>query len=186
MEGHSIKTLFFFAALALVSYVVWQRYFKAEENESIQPFTKGYALEGVEMDITNESGMVTTRISSPSMVYYEDQSVLHMKQPQVLMFSAEEDDWQFTAPTGEYHEEKKMLLFDQEVNLISLPKAEGVTPIHVITSGLSVLPDENTASTENDIAIDQADMRMSGNGALINLNLQEFRIKRNVKAEFIP
>ncbi|WP_395376089.1 LPS export ABC transporter periplasmic protein LptC [Marinicella sp. W31] len=186
MENHSLKTLIFFAILALISYAVWQRYFKAEENEEIEPFTKGYALEGVEMDITNELGMVTTRISSPSMVYYEDQSVLHMKEPQVLMYSAEDDDWQFTAPTGEYHEEKKMLVFEQEVNLTSLPKAEGVTPIHIVTSGLSVLPDNNTATTENDIAIDQAEMRMSGNGALINLNLQEFRIKRNVKAEFIP
>jgi len=147
---------------------------------------KGYALGGVERDSTNELGQVTTKIAAASMVYYEGQSVLHMQRPQVLVYSTEEEEWQFTAPSGEYHEEKKMLVFSQQVDLISMPKSEDVSPIHIRTSGLSVLPDDNTASTENDIAIDQADMRMSGNGALINLNLQEFRIKRNVKAEFNP
>ena len=186
MDNRSPFTLIFFAVLALISYAVWQRYFKVEDNKDIEPFTKGYALEGVQMDITNEQGVITTKISAPSMVYYEDQSVLHMIEPQVVVLSEIEDDWKFTAPKGEYHENDKTLLFVERVDVVSMPKIETASPISIRTSGLSVSPESKTATTEDDISIDQATMHMTGNGALINLNQQEFRIKRNVKAEFNP
>lgn len=186
MSKSSTQTLFFFLILAVLSYAVWQLYFSDKKTLQLEPFTKGYSLAGIDMNITDERGNISTHVSASQAIYYEKEELLDITQPVVVMYSKEsEEEWRFSSSTGEYRENEKAFFFPDNVLIVGvLDKTEN--DVRIKTSALLVKPNLNSANTENDIDIVQSSMMMQGKGALLNFNNQEFEIKENVKAKFIP
>ncbi len=177
--------LLVFALLSVMLYAAGRYFFPAPESRGLKPFTKGYSVTRLSMDMTDENGHIMTRVKAPSMVYYEDSRVTEIESPSITLLTDEGGRWLFTSPQGEYRDDEDVLYFSGAVEALQ-KDANDQTLVRINTRRLRVDPRSKTAITDAPIKITQPRLLLTGTGAELDFNREEFEVKSNVHAEFNP
>jgi len=181
MDRSRLTQLLVFALLALVSYVIYEKYYVADSTVMYEPFTKGYSLEGVELKISNEAGEISSTIVAPSIIHYADSEVTVINEP-VYTMHEDNGDWIFYSKSGEINADQTSLFFPGDVNLY-LDKEEK-EKIAINTSELTVNFTQKTGATNQNMALEKLGFLLTGVGAVINFTDQEVEMKKEIYAEF--
>lgn len=181
IDAARLKQLLLFSLLAVLSYGVYERFFNASTNEQYKPFTKGYALTGVVIKSTDETGAVITTVKSPAITHYADSEVTVIEQPNITLHEAQ-GNWVFTSASGQINPEKTEIFFPQQVvvNLDSTTE----NPVTITTSALQVDVVKKMGITNAELTLDEVGSLLKGLGAVINFNQQEIEILSEMYAEF--
>ncbi|WP_223788856.1 LPS export ABC transporter periplasmic protein LptC [Marinicella meishanensis] len=180
-ETSRFKQLMLFGLLAVLSYGLYQRYFHVDASERFKPFTKGYALTGVVIKSTDDSGQVVTTVRSPTITHYADTEVTVIDQPNVTLHESQ-GDWVFTSSVGEINPNKTEIFFPNRVRIeLASPTEQAVT---VDTSALLVDVTRKTGTTDNPLVVTQLGSKLRGLGAVVNFNQQEIELLSEMYAEF--
>lgn len=175
------KQLIFLLIVAVLSYAVYDGLLGNQDDALYEPFTKGYALTEVTMNITDETGRISSTLKAPNLVHYVDTEITVIEQPRVTVF-ADTGNWYFSSPIAEFTRLEDRLFFPKEVTIHS--QDEPVIELH--TSVMTVDLTTELATTEAAIKMRQPGTEMQGIGAKIFLNTQVVEIMDNVYAEFEP
>lgn len=180
-ETSRTKQLILFSLLAVLSYALYQRYFHVDASDRFKPFTKGYALTGVVIKSTDESGQVVTTVRSPSITHYADSEVTVIEQPQVTLHETQ-GDWEFTSSVGEINPGKTEIFFPNRVDIELISST--VQGVEVNTSALLVDVTSKTGSTPAPLMVKQQGSMLRGLGAVVDFNQQEIELLSEMYAEF--
>lgn len=183
LETARIKQLLIFMLMALLTYSVWQFSFVEVEESKFKPFTKGYSVSDVLLEITDENGQITTVINSPLLLHYADTEITEISKPQVVIKAADGKKWIFESDKGQYIDSRFELFFPGDV-VVQNDALDIEKKITLNTSALTVNTENQTAQSEAFIEIKQNNMFFNGVGSFINFSIQEIEVKSNVHAEF--
>lgn len=183
LETARLKQLLIFMLIAVLSYFVWQFAFVEIEESKFKPFTKGYSVSDVLLEITDESGQITTVINSPLLLYYADTEITEITKPQVVLKGSDGKSWMFESDKGRYIDSQFELFFPGDV-VVQNDALNIENKITLNTSALTVDTENHTAQSEAFIGIKQNNMFFNGVGSFINFSTQEIEVKSNVHAEF--
>ncbi len=181
LEAFRLKQLLLFAVLALLSYIVYERYYQSDSVRSFEPFTKGYSLEGVVIKSTDESGQVVTTVESPLVIHYADSETTVIEQPRVRLHQ-DGGDWLFTSSAGELNADQSQIYFPAQV-LLKLMGGPAQA-VDIATSGLTVDVIDKTGTTAQAINVNKIGMLLQGLGAVVDFKQQEINILDEMYAEF--
>ena len=181
-ESNHIKSLVLFAVLAALSYGLYEYRFSKESSWQFKPFTKGYALFDSEIQFTGDDGVIHTSIASPEIIFYADSEETVIKQP-VMFYNSGDTQWRMESSEAQINAKQSEIFFPQAVVLKTL-NSESNTEIN--TSALTMFPEMKKAETKAHMEWLQAQMIMSGEGSVIDLNLQEIEVLDETHAEFNP
>lgn len=175
------QQIILFTILALISYVIWQRYFNAEEMTLDKPFTKGYSIENIEMRITDEKGYLTAKFESPNLTRYTDNSIIHIEKPLFWTYSDGKQHWFMESGKAEYNAE------NDEVNFIDKLSAKTINQnpnTYFEAENLLVNLKTKKANTSDGISFKQQQLSMTGQIAQIDLKNETLEVNNNVKAVY--
>ena len=183
IDAGRIKQILLFGLLAVSSYAVFEKYFNVESVQEFEPFTKGYALTGVTIQSTDETGQFITTIKSPAVTHYADTEITVIQQPNVRLHEAE-GDWLFTSDVGEINPQQTEIYFPNQVLINLLGMKQASDDINIMTEQLTVDITEKTGTTPALLTLSQVDSNIKGVGAVVNFHLQEIDILSEMYAEF--
>lgn len=175
------KQLLWFAILCVVSYALYQLLLSEQKTDSLQPFTKGYALYDSILQMSNQQGEINTVIKSPKIIHYADTENTLLKQPEIWLKQTGED-WRFTSAEATINQQRE-IYFPQPVHL-QAEQTDGTINSTIDTEQLTIFSQQKQAQTPAKITVKQNGMSLSGTAATIDLEQKKIEIKHNVYAEF--
>ena len=181
IDAARLKQLLLFSLLAVLSYGVYERFFNLSKSDQYKAFTKGYALTGVVLKSTDDTGAVVTTVESPAITHYADSEVTVIEQPNITLHETQ-GNWVFTSESGQINPDKTEIFFPEQV-VVNLD-SETVNPISITTSALKVNVVEKIGRTKAELRLDEVGSLLKGLGAVINFNQQEIEILSEMYAEF--
>ncbi len=181
IDAARFKQLLLFSLLTVLSYGVYERFFNLSTNDKYKAFTKGYALTGVVIKSTDETGAVVTTVQSPAITHYADSEVTVIEQPNITLHEAQ-GNWVFTSESGQINPDKTEIYFPEQV-VVNLD-SESENPITITTSALEVNVIDKIGKTKAELKLDEVGTMLKGLGAVINFNQQEIEILSEMYAEF--
>ena len=183
IEVARMKQVMLFSLLAILSYAVFEKYFNDESTQQFKPFTKGYALTGVTIQSTDETGQFITTIESPAVTHYADTEITVIQQPNIRLHEAE-GDWLFTSDVGEINPQQTEIYFPNQVFINLLDTEQASDEVNIMTEQLTVDITEKTGTTPALLTLSQIDSSIQGVGAVVNFHSQEIDILSEMYAEF--
>lgn len=168
-----------FLMLALGSYAVYEKYYSTDVGVVYEPFTKGYSLEGVVIQTTDETGQIVSTIESPSVVHYADTEISVIEDPKYTIHQAT-GDWLFKSDRAEVNKSQTELYFPNQVEL-HLDVVDAVT---IDTSILVVNLQDKKGFSDEKIMMRKPGTMLTGVGSVINFKEQEIEILNEMYAEF--
>ncbi len=183
IEASRIKQLLLFGLLSVLTYAAYEKYFSKESTPQFEPFTKGYALEGVIIQSTDETGRIITTIKSPAVIHYADTEKTMIEQPDITLHQAA-GDWLFRSELGEINPEQTEIYFPHEVQIDLQGVKSQNNQIQMVTKELTVDVLKKTGLTPAFLKMSQLDSIIQGVGAVVNFQQQEIDILSEMYAEF--
>ncbi len=178
-----IQQILFFSIIALLSYAVIKYFFERKVKIKDQPFTKGYAIEKLEMIITDDSGKFIAMFKSPGLVRYTDNPMIFVDKPLFWSFDSGKKRWQVEAEKAEYDVSADIINFINKVEAKSID----LSPPSLLTAkDLRFNLKNKKATTENGILLQQGQLTMQGQVAQFDLQNNILEVNKNVKAIYIP
>ena len=181
MQKVQIQQIVLFVLFALFSYGVWKVFFDREKFAQDKPFTKGYSIENVELKITDESGNLTAKFTSPNLTRYTDSPVLHINSPLFWTYSEGKDHWLLESQNAEYNTEKEQVDFITKVVAHTVNEEQ---PTSFEANTLLLKLKSKNAYTNDGVMFKQNDMVMTGQIAQFDLIQETLEVNKNVKAIF--
>ncbi len=176
-----IPNIILFSLLALGSYAVIKYFFDEEEKIQDQPFTKGYAIEDLEMRITDKNGQFSAVFQSPSLVRYTDNPLIYVEKPLFWLYTKGKKSWQVVADKAQYNVDDESINFIEKVKAQSLNKK---TQSELLAKDLLINLKNKIATTQNGIQLRQANLTMRGQKAQFDLQNNILEVNNNVKAVY--
>jgi len=183
IDSGRIKQLFLFFLLAVLSYAVFEKFFNDEYSQEFEPFTKGYALTGVTIQSTDETGQIITTIESPVVIHYADTEKTVIEQPNVKLHEAE-GDWLFTSDIGEINQQQTEIYFPNQVVINLQEVQEASNDIQIVTEQLTIDVIQKAGTTPGQLSMSQVGSGIKGTGGVVNFQQQEIEILSEMYAEF--
>jgi LPS export ABC transporter protein LptC len=173
--------ILFFLTIAFLSYGIWKYYFDREKSIEDKPFTKGYSVENIELRITDESGNLSAKFKSPSLVRYTDSPIIHIKNPLFWVYKDGSEQWFMQSDKAEYNAEaNKVGLYE---NLIAQSSdLDDVTSFEA--NNLLVNLNNKKAHTNDGMRLLQQQFVMTGEIAHFDLKNEILEVNNNVKAVY--
>ena len=183
MGSERIKQVFLFGLLAFLSYAVFEVYFSDESSQQFEAFTKGYALTGVIIQSTDETGQIVTTIKSPAVTHYADSEKTVIQQPNIELHEFQ-GDWLFVSELGEINPQQTEIYFPDEVVINFLGDKQTTENLEIMTEQLTVDVTQKAGTTPALLTMSQANSNIKGLGAVVNFKEQELTILSKMYAEF--
>ncbi len=178
-QSATIKHLVVFAALALISYAVYEYTVAEPASINFEPFTKGYALYDGQIQMTDDQGQIYSIINSPKVIHYANSKITEVKKPE-LSFFYPDVKWLMNAEIATVNADQSIIHFPKDVFIVNNQSPS----LSVKTSDLEVFPQQQKAMSKSPIYIEQSDILISGLGSVIDLNKQQIEILDETHAEF--
>ena len=174
-----IRHIIAFSVIALASYSIIQYFFDEKEINKDEPFTKGYAIENLEMKITDDSGKFTAMFKSPGLVRYTDNPLIYVEKPLFWLFDKGKKNWQVNAQKAEYDVSGEKIKFIDKVKARSL----NTQPVSLLAAkNLSLDLKKKKANTSSGILFKQGQLTMQGQIAQFDLKNEILEVNNNVNA----
>ena len=183
IDAARIKQVVLFSLLAVLSYAVFEKYFSNEETQQFEPFTKGYALSGVTIQSTDETGQIVTTIKSPAVTHYADTEKTIIQQPNIKLHEVE-GNWLFTSDIGEINPQQTEIYFPNQVVIDLIGIEQASDEINIMTEQLTVDVSNKSGTTPALLSVTQVDSIIKGVGAVVDFKQQEIDILSEMYAEF--
>ncbi len=183
IDSDRLKQVLLFGLLAILSYAVFEKYFNDESSQQFEPFTKGYALTGVTIQSTDETGQIVTTIKSPAVTHYADTEKTVIQNPNIQLHEPQ-GDWVFTADIGEINPQQTEMYFPSKVVINLLEGEQASREVEIITEQLTVDVIQKVGTTPALLSMSQIDSIIKGLGAVVNFQQQELEILSEMYAEF--
>lgn len=183
IEGARLKQLLLFGLLATVTFAVYDNLFADKESQLFQPFTKGYSLQQVVIETSDEQGQIITTIESPAVIHYADSKKTVIRQPNITLHE-DDGDWVFQSAIGEINPNQTEIYFPEQV-LIELDETDtNSNELFIETSQLMVNLSSKMGTTGAAINMKQLGAAIKGIGAVVDFDRQEIEIISEMYAEF--
>ncbi|MBL4660508.1 MAG: LPS export ABC transporter periplasmic protein LptC [Alcanivoracaceae bacterium] len=178
--NRQIQQIIIFSILALLSYTIWSYYFDREESIQEKPFTKGYSIGNLELRVTDESGNLTAKFKSPSLIRYTDSPVVFMQTPLLWTFKQGKEHWLIKSNKAEYNANlDEVVLYDNLIAKTINDESETIFKANNILLNLN----SNQAYTKDGIILKQKqEFTMTGQIATFDLKNEILEVNNNVKA----
>lgn len=173
------KHILLFLVLAILIYSIWQIFFNLEKQKSNKPFTKGYSVENLELKITDESGKLVGKFTSPGLIRYTDSELILISKPKMWTYDDAKQHWQIFSEKAEYNNKTNEINFTEELKASSIL---GDKKSSFTANSLLVKLDNSTAYTNNGIVFNQTPFTMSGEIAKLDMKKEILEVNDNVKA----
>ncbi|MCX7554627.1 LPS export ABC transporter periplasmic protein LptC [Marinicella sp. S1101] len=183
IEFARIKQLLLFGLLAVVTFAVYDNFFADKESPLFQPFTKGYSLQQVVIETSDEQGQIVTTIKSPAVIHYADSKKTLIRQPNITLHE-NDGDWVFQSAVGEINPNQTEIYFPEQVFLELNESDINANEMTIETSQLLVNLNDKVGKTAALINMKQLGAAMKGKGAVVDFNRQEIEILSEMYAEF--
>jgi len=174
-----LQQIIVFSLLALMSYAIWEYYFDVEDFVQDKPFTKGYSVENIELRITDETGNLTAKFNSPSLIRYTDSPIVHISSPMLLLYDDGKKHWLIESDKAEYDSNLDM------VGLYDNLKAKTVNDnSEMLFTAKNLLVNLKTkiATTSDGILLQQQQLTMAGQVATFDLKNEILEVNNDIKA----
>ena len=175
-----IQQIIIFSILALISYAIWTYYFNKESINQKKPFTKGYSVKNIELRITDKTGQMTAKFTSPSIIRYTDSPVIFINSPLFWTYDAQgKEHWLMKSNKAEYNAEKDEVgLYDNLIAKTINDESETSFKADNILLNLK----SKQAHTSDGIILIQQQFTMTGQIAKFDLENEILEVNNNVKA----
>ncbi len=183
IDSARIKQLLLFGLLAVLSYAVFEKYFNDDSTQQFEPFTKGYALSGVTIQSTDETGKIVTTINSPAVTHYADSEKTVIQMPIIKLHEAA-GDWVFTSDIGEINPQQTEIYFPNQVVIDLQGVEEESDEVNIVTEQLTVDVTKKSGTTPALLTMSQVDSVIKGLGAVVSFQQHEIHMLREMYAEF--
>ncbi|MEM1089531.1 MAG: LPS export ABC transporter periplasmic protein LptC [Pseudomonadota bacterium] len=177
------RTRFVAAALGLaITFWLASSLREPEEVETLPAARSDYLLEEFDLLVMDPSGRPSFRVQSPYLEKNQEDESVTITTPHLTLFEAGEVTWQMQSDSAWINREGDEIWLPGPVKL-----ASEQAPLTIVnTSDVTVLPQENLASSEAAVEVIRADMRSEGVGFEVDLSRQQFDILSQVKGFYEP
>ncbi len=178
-----LVVLLFIAALASW-YVARDNGDRAPSPAAARPLNRGYYLEDARILGTDSTGSLLYEIRAE---YAEQQSDERIRFSEVVIEYSPAMDipWSIRADTALLAPDEQRVLLEGNVRAISKDGFSG-DETEVLTSSLSLDPEQSVVETDDRIRIRIGDRSLTGTGMLASLKENRMEIRSNVSGRFIP
>lgn len=173
------RHILLFAVLVLLSFALWRYYFYQEKIIVDKPFTKGYSVENIELRITDESGAMSAKFKSPSLISYTDSPVVHIDSPKFWTYNNGIQQWEITSEKALYDTSLDEVVLEKDLIAKTINTD---APTSFEAKNLTIDLNTKLAHTEDGISLQKQQFNMQGQIAKIDLNNEILEVNKNVKA----
>jgi lipopolysaccharide export system protein LptC len=175
-----------YALLALL--VVATGWYLFTRETGLQPPTASASgadafVEDMDMKVLNEAGQLEYRVIARYMMHYPGDERFTLEQPDIRLHQSNGDTWHIVSDRGETNEEADTIWLLGDVDIKRRGSATS-KPLHIITSDLLVLPEEEVAETDNATTIISEELEVHGIGARADFKNDTLELRSSVRGRY--
>lgn len=179
--SQQLRHILFFLFAGFLTYSVWKYYFDREPEVQDKPFTKGYSVENLELQVTDENGDFVAKFVSPNLMRYTDSDTVHVEKPRMYAYSNQQESWQFDSLKADYDHKRNTVKMMQDVSVKQLNSAK---QIQLKFQNLLVDLHEKKAETDSGVELEKETFNMVGERAWFDFINEKIEVKGNVKVVY--
>jgi len=144
-----------------------------------------YIIDNFTASSLDEKGKVRFVMSAKQMRHYPDDDTTHLEAPQLLSLTAEHPPMRMTAQNGEISHKGDEVFLRDDVTIVR-PAFAKQSELTFKTSYLHVLPNNNTADSNQPVTLVDDRTNMEANGMELNYQTHVVQFLSRVKTVYAP
>lgn len=137
-------------------------------------------VENMDLQLLDDSGRLQYRVMAERMDHFPYDDHAELLRPVLHVFNDEQATWQIESEHGEITTGYGSVMLNGQVDIRRL-QAPGVRPLNIVTSDLRIVPEQETATTENRIVIQSGRYRLESVGMRADLKNHRLELKSRVR-----
>jgi len=137
----------------------------------------------MDLRVMNEGGTLAYRVKAMKMTHYPSTRRIHLVQPDVRINQSGGDTWRIRSEIGETTESADVLTLLGAVDIKRRASATSEA-LHIVTSDLTVWPDEERAETDNATTISSEQLELFGIGASADFSKDTLELHSGVRGRY--
>lgn len=175
-----LVTLTFGAALLAVDRYSASWEYSSSERSANEPDYYGDGLISRRFDA---QGVAIQTLKAASSAHYPDTRHTEFQQPFIVALDQQSTHWQIRAQSGRLSDGEQRLTLQQDVEIRTLDSQEAV---RISTDELHYDIEQQIASTERPVRIDNQRIQITAIGMTLDLKRQRMRFHREVNTQYDP
>jgi lipopolysaccharide export system protein LptC len=144
-----------------------------------------YIIDNFTASSLDEKGKIRFVMSAKRMLHYPDDDTTHLEAPQLLSLTAEHPPMRMSAQNGEISHKGDEVFLRDDVTIVR-PAFAKQSELTFKTSYLHVLPNSNTADSNQPVTLVDARTNMEANGMELNYQTHVVQFLSRVKTVYAP
>lgn len=143
-----------------------------------------YSIENFNLTILDKSGKMQYHLSAASMLHYKESDITRLKGPNIELFRTPQEHWKIQANEGNVSPAGKDVLLEGKVHLQRTTSAQQ-KPFIMTTETLTIRPDDNTVSTQDNIQLQGNGVLIKARGMFADLEQENFQLLSRVRGSYV-
>ncbi len=144
-----------------------------------------YSIENFNLTLIDKTGKMQYHLSADSMLHFEETDQTQLKKPNVELFRAADEHWQFKANGGNVGSRGHQVLLQGKV-VIKGSSSEQKEPVIITTESLQISPKNNTISTHDEINLSGNGLSVQAKGMFVDMNDETIQLLARVRGSYAP
>lgn len=144
-----------------------------------------YIIDNFTATTLDEQGKISIVMSAKKMWHYPDDDTTLLELPQIISLTAEQPPMHMTALKGEFSAKGDEVFLRDNVVIVR-PQYAKQSELTFNTSYLHVLPNKNTADTNQEVTLVDANTKLNSLGMEMNYKSRIVKFKSRVKTVYEP
>jgi len=140
-------------------------------------------VKDMNLRVMNEQGQLAYRIKAVQMTHYPAGARIHLEQPDIRINQSSGDVWLIKSEQGETTEDADVIWLLGYVDIKRRATANNAA-LHIVTSDLTVWPEEERAATDNAATITSDQMELYGIGVSADFSKSTLQLRSSVRGRY--
>ena len=137
----------------------------------------------MDLKVMDEQGQLEYRIKARHMMHYPNDERFNLEQPDIRIRQANGDIWFINSEHGTTTEDADIIWLTGAVD-IKRPSTATSSRLHIVTSDLLVIPDDEVAETENEATITSDEFQINAVGMKADFSKDTLELRSRVRGRY--
>ena len=153
------------------------------QRETVSATGPDAFVKDMDLKVMNEQGQLAYRIKAQYMRHYPNDERFKLEQPDIKIVQANGDIWHIKSEQGETTEAADIIWLLGAVD-IKRPPTETSSRLHIVTSDLLVIPDDEIAETDNEATITSDEFLINAVGMKADFSKDTLELRSRVRGRY--
>jgi lipopolysaccharide export system protein LptC len=163
-------------------------WFLFQQSSGLQPATTSATgpdafIVDMDLKVMDEQGQLEYRVLARHMTHYPNDKRFTLEKPDIRIMQANGDTWHIKSEQGEATEAADIIWLLGAVD-IKRPATETSSRLHIVTSDLLVLPEDEMAETDYEATITSDEFLINAVGMKADFNNDTLELRSRVRGRY--